>query len=149
MKQAFIYSSKVWLTAITLMAVSTMIFFTYHYETRPPGRHVIDDPGPILGTILLSILSLFFVPAWGVFCVCIRPVVRSVKGYYRQKLVLNSICIVLVLATFSPLFITHASDETYYPLAGCYLVFVSISVWLNKLKSIDELPHIQSPTIAE
>jgi hypothetical protein len=128
MNQAFLYSLKVWLTTIGI-AYITFIIVTFYRLAQPDHSKELD---PYFGTIIFLVINAFFIPACGVYFLCVDAFIKFFDEKWKQKLSLNIFACFLVLCTFSPVLISQASDETYYPLAGFYMLFISISTWLYK-----------------
>jgi hypothetical protein len=128
MKQALLYGLKVWITAIGI-AYASMLLVIFYRLSQPGHPKELD---PFYGTILFVVGNIFFLPAWAAFCFCSRSITKLLKVNWKQKAVLNAIAWILLILTFSPLFISYASDETYYPIAGFYLAAISIGTWLYR-----------------
>jgi hypothetical protein len=126
MKHAIRYSVKVWLTTIGIAYVC-MLAVIFYRLSQPNHSKELD---PFFGTIIFIPANLFFMPAWAALCFCVIPITEWYNKLWKQKVALNVLTCILVLFTFSPMFINHTSDRTYYPLAGFYLIAVSISTWL-------------------
>lgn len=147
MKQALIYSLKVWLTTIAIAGVLGIVtsliqeFYSHHYSG-------IKHPFVYFAGFLVFYVSSFLIsaPAFILGYVITTLVYRWVGHPILQKSIVNLIGISLVFETFH-LWVTflHEYDgPNYVYFAISYSFVLTTCIWIYKLKPADTSPLIQS-----
>jgi hypothetical protein len=141
MKRAFIYGTKVWLTAFGIPYVG-MLAIIFFGPSKPVG-HFHEGLDPFSVTIVFAMLSICLLPSWLIFCICVNSITKRVHDIRKQKTMLTVRAGLALLANFSPVLLGHVSDETYYPLLGLYVVITGIAVWIYKPPLLNGTPQME------
>jgi hypothetical protein len=131
MKQALVYSLKVWLTS----AVGSTIAWTIIY-------HLIDPHTESLMFVPMSLLFITMatifvsIPSWLVFLIAI-VIVRRISEGIRAKLMIFIVAEGIVLLTFFCFLHFYPGFEAnnFWKLSGLHCLIIGLSVWIYNLES--------------
>jgi Ca2+/Na+ antiporter len=134
MKQAFIYSLKVWLTVILVGP----LLFVILTKLLLPHANYFDSFGNILGSIglLIYVGTVVSLPCW--FLLWLSTILICKYDVINKKVYLASLSVVLCLSEFYLIF--HNDDHPWkidtFVWMLAYVLLVIITIWYYKLKSI-------------
>jgi hypothetical protein len=147
MKQAFIYSLKVWLTTAVLgMRLAVLIKICLDTDHLIYGFQ--DVFGSAIYDIPVGIIDCS--PSWIIFSFAVWLVAKTKSRMLLKKLCLTSIAIVLGILPFGIVFWYQLTRPNYWPdMAPEILGYVGITIagiWFYKLRAAANKP-LNEPTL--
>jgi len=128
MKQAFLYTLKVWLTTIGI-AYIVMLALIFYKLSKPDHTRELD---PVFGTIVFLIVNVLFLPAWVGFAFGIMPITKRRLAVRKQQALLSGLAFILLACIVAPLSIVIYPDVSYDGIGLFYLICMIVSIWIHK-----------------
>ena len=119
MKQAFLYTLKVWLTTIGI-AYIVMLALIFYKLSKPDH------------TIVFLIVNVLFLPAWVGFAFGIMPITKRRLAVRKQQALLSGLAFILLACIVAPLSIVIYPDVSYDGIGLFYLICMIVSIWIHK-----------------
>jgi formate hydrogenlyase subunit 3/multisubunit Na+/H+ antiporter MnhD subunit len=138
MKQAFIYSTKVWATTLVILCIILIFFSIYHSNTNGISRYEgTDESSPLFIGFIGFMLFCILLPSWLIFTCSVYVITKNIKDS-RQKVLLNLVAVLLI--TITVYLVANDLLSVFWEIASSGGLLVSINVWLYKLQPVNDEP---------